>query len=49
MMPQDEIDMSAGAVAARLENVRALYRLMLYLEKFRPLEAAAAERPMRSV
>jgi hypothetical protein len=48
MMTQDEIDMSAGAVAARLENVRALYRLMLYLGKFKPVEtgpAQSVERP----
>jgi hypothetical protein len=48
MMTQNEIDMSPGAVAARLEDVRALYRLVLYLGRFKALEAAqaqGAERP----
>jgi hypothetical protein len=41
MMTQDEIDMSPRAVAARLDEVRALYRLMLYLAKFTAVETAA--------
>jgi len=43
MMTQDEIDMSSRAVAARLDKVRALYRLMLYLGKFKPVETGAAQ------
>jgi hypothetical protein len=43
MMTQDEIDMSPRAVAARLEDVRALYRLMLYLGKFKAVETAQAQ------
>ncbi len=35
--------MSPLAVAARLDCVRALYRLMLYLGTFTAVEAAAAE------
>lgn len=43
MMTQNEIDMSPGAVAARLDDVRALYRLVLYLGKFKAVEAAGAQ------
>jgi hypothetical protein len=39
-MIQDEIDMSPRAVAARLDGVRALYRLMLYLGRFKASDAA---------
>jgi hypothetical protein len=42
-MPQDEIDMSPQAIAARLDDVRALYRLMLYLGRFKAVEPAAAQ------
>jgi hypothetical protein len=48
MMTQNEIDMSPRAVAARLHDVRALYRLMLYLGKFKAVDTAvaqSAERP----
>ena len=41
MTTQDKIDMSPRAVAARLADVRALYRLMLYLGKFKEVDAAA--------
>ena len=43
MMIQDEIDMSPRAVAARLDDVRALYRLMLYLGRFTAVEAAVPQ------
>ena len=43
MMIQDEIDMSPRAVAARLDDVRALYRLMLYLRRFTAVETAVAQ------
>jgi hypothetical protein len=36
----DTTDMSAAAVAARLEQVRALYKLMIYLRGARPVAAA---------
>jgi len=39
-MTRDEIDMSPSAVAARLDDVRALYRLMLYLGRFKVVEPA---------
>ena len=42
MKTRDEIDMSPRAVAARLDGVRALYRLTLYLGKFKAGEAAVA-------
>jgi hypothetical protein len=42
MKTQAEIDMTPQAVAARLDDVRALYRLMLYLARFKPIETAAA-------
>jgi hypothetical protein len=32
-----EVDMSPEAVASRLDDVRALYRLMVYLGQARPL------------
>jgi len=44
MMTLDEIDMSPQAVAARLDDVRALYRLMLYLGRFKAVETAVALR-----
>ncbi len=34
----DHVDMSPTAVAARLDEVRALYRLTSYLARFRPVE-----------
>jgi hypothetical protein len=43
MTTQDETDMSPRAVAARLDDVRALYRLVLYLEKFKAAETDAAQ------
>lgn len=43
MMTRNEIDMSPRAVAARLDDVRALYRLMLYLGRFKAVETAAAQ------
>lgn len=43
MMTQDEIDMSPQAVAARLDDVRALYRLMLYLGRFKAVETTVAQ------
>lgn len=43
MMTRDEIDMSPRAIAARLDDVRALYRLMLYLGKFKVVEPAGAQ------
>ena len=43
MMTQDEIDMSPRAVAARLDDVRALYRLVLYLGRFKAVEPAGAQ------
>ena len=33
-----EIDMSPEAVWRRLESVRALYKLMLYLKQYKPVE-----------
>jgi hypothetical protein len=42
MKTQDEIDMSPRAIAARLDNVRALYRLALYLGKFKAVDADTA-------
>jgi hypothetical protein len=42
MRPPREIDMSPRAIAARLDSVRALYRLALYLGAFKAVEAAAA-------
>jgi hypothetical protein len=43
MMTQDEIDMSPRAVAARLDDVRALCRLVLYLGRFKAVESATAQ------
>lgn len=43
MMTQDEIDMSPRAVASRLDGVRALYRLALYLSRFKISQAAPAK------
>lgn len=43
MMTQVEIDMSPRAVAARLDDVRALYRLVLYLGRFKVVESATAQ------
>jgi hypothetical protein len=43
MMTPDEIDMSPRAVAARLDDVRALCRLMLYLARFKAVETTGAE------
>ena len=48
MMTQDEIDMSPRAVASRLDGVRALYRLALYLGKFKPVETIGAQDAERS-
>jgi hypothetical protein len=36
-MTKPEIDMSPAALARRLEQVRALYKLMIYLRGARPL------------
>ena len=52
MMTQDELDMSPQAVAARLDDVRALYRLMRYLGRFKASETPAsqsAELPIQRV
>ena len=35
MTTREPIDMSPAAVAARLEQVRALYKLMVYLRQFK--------------
>ncbi|HEX4418176.1 MAG TPA: hypothetical protein VH165_09780 [Kofleriaceae bacterium] len=42
-MTQDEIDMSPQAIAARLDDVRALYQLMLYLGRFKAVEPAVVQ------
>ena len=42
--PTDTIDMSPAAIARRLEQVRALYKLMLHLGRARPAETARAPR-----
>jgi len=36
----ETIDMSPAALAGRLEQVRALYKLMVYLGRARPVESA---------
>ncbi len=41
--PTDTIDMSPAAIARRLEQVRALYKLMMHLGRARPAETAARE------
>jgi hypothetical protein len=35
----EQVDMSPSAIAARLDEVRALYRLTSYLVRFRPVGA----------
>ena len=40
-MKNEHVDMSPRAVAERLDTMRALYDLMKYLMKFRPVETAA--------
>jgi hypothetical protein len=42
MTTRDEIDMSPRAVAARLDQVRALYRLVLYLGRFKAVDTTVA-------
>jgi hypothetical protein len=41
--PAENIDMSAGAIARRLEDVRGLYRLKQYLGRFRPVDPIGAD------
>lgn len=43
MKTKDEIDMSPEAIAARLDSVRALYRLTRYLRAFKAVDTAAAD------
>jgi hypothetical protein len=42
-MKADQVDMSPRAIARRLDEMRALYDLMRYLGKFRPLVEAAEQ------
>jgi hypothetical protein len=42
----DEVDMSPAALARRLDEMRALYDLMKYLERLAPL-VEAADNPRR--
>jgi len=37
-MKNETVDMSAHAVAARIDTMRELYDLMKYLARFRPVE-----------
>jgi hypothetical protein len=36
----EHVDMSPAAIAARLDKMRALFELMKYLSRFRPVDGA---------
>jgi hypothetical protein len=36
----EPVDMSPAAIAARLDKMRALFELMKYLSRFRPVDGA---------